>query len=63
MEKLLYTKTEAATLLSISTDTPDRLRGDGRLQGFKLSDKCDTRVYFKAHDLQKFVERMDVAVC
>lgn len=55
MEKLLYTKTEAARLLSISIDTLDRLRIDGRIQGFNLSDKCDTRVYFKAHDLQKFV--------
>lgn len=63
MEKLLYTKTEAARLLSISIDTLDRLRIDGRIQGFNLSDKCDTRVYFKAHDLQKFVERMEVAVC
>lgn len=63
MEKLLYTKKEAAKLLSISTDTLDRLRADGQIQGFNLSDKCTVRVYFKAHDLKKFVERMEVAKC
>lgn len=36
MDKLLYTKREAARLLSISEDTLDDLRCSGKLNGYRI---------------------------
>lgn len=61
-KKLLYTRSEAATLLSISVDTLDHLRRDCVIQGYRVG-RWNPRVYFKAKDLEKFVERLEVAEC
>ena len=37
MEKILYTRTDAAKMLSISLDTLDDLRRDGLLQGYQIA--------------------------
>lgn len=60
MEKILYTRTDAAKMLSISLDTLDDLRRDGLLQGYQIA-KGNQRVYFKAVELAQFAERLDVA--
>lgn len=61
-KKLLYTRNETAKLLSISVDTLDHLRHDGVIQGYSVG-LWNPRVYFKAKDLEKFVERLEVAKC
>jgi hypothetical protein len=60
MEKILYTRTDAAKMLSISLDTLDDLRRDGLLQGYQIA-LGNPRVYFKAAELAQFVERLEVA--
>lgn len=49
--KKLYTRKEAAALLSISTDTLDMLRCAGKLQSYWIG----SRVYIKSTDLDRFV--------
>lgn len=61
-KKLLYTRSEAARLLSISVDTLDAMRRDGVIQGYRVG-RWNPRVYFKAKDLEKFVGRLEVAEC
>lgn len=61
-KKLLYTRSEAARLLSISVDTLDAMRRDGVIQGYRVG-RWNPRVYFKAKDLEKFVGRLEVAKC
>lgn len=61
-KKLLYTRSETARLLSVSVDTLDALRRDSAIQGYRVS-RWNPRVYFKAKDLEKFVERLEVAEC
>lgn len=51
MDKLLYTRKEAATLLSVSTDTLDVLRFGGKIKGCRIG----SRVYIKSTDLEQFV--------
>lgn len=62
MDKLLYTRKETAAMLSISTDKLDDLRKDGLLQGYNIG-KDGFRIYFKAPDVHKLVERLEVASC
>lgn len=57
-KKLLYTRSETARLLSVSVDTLDALRNDCVIQGYHVA-----RGYFKAKDLEKFMERLEVAEC
>lgn len=61
-KKLLYTRSEAARLLSISVDTLDAMRRDCVIQGYRVG-RWNPCVYFKAKDLEKFVERLEVAKC
>jgi hypothetical protein len=61
-KKLLYTRNETAKLLSISVDTLDTLRNDCVIQGYHVA-RWNPRVYFKAKDLEKFMERLAVAEC
>lgn len=61
-KKLLYTRSETARLLSISVDTLDALRNDGVIQGYHVA-RGNPRIYFKAKDLEKFMERLEVAEC
>lgn len=61
-KKLLYTRSEAARLLSISVDTLDAMRRDCVIQGYRVG-RWNPRVYFKAKDLEKFVERLEAAKC
>ena len=61
-KKLLYTRNETAKLLSISVDTLDAMRNDGVIQGYRVT-RWNPRVFFKAKDLEKFVERLEVAKC
>ena len=60
MEKILYTRTDAAKMLSISLDTLDDLRRDGLLQGYQIA-MGNPRIYFKAVELAQFTERLEVA--
>lgn len=61
-KKLLYTRSEAARLLSISVDTLDAMRRDCVIQGYRVG-RWNPRVYFKAKDLEKFVKSLEVAEC
>ncbi len=61
-KKLLYTRNETARLLSISVDTLDALRNDCVLQGYHVA-RGNPRIYFKAKDLEKLIERLEVAEC
>lgn len=61
-KKLLYTRNETAKLLSISVDTLDALRRDCAIQGYRVA-RGNPRIYFKAKDLEKFMERLEVAEC
>lgn len=54
MDKLLYTRKQAAALLSISVDTLDMLRCAGKLQGYWIG----SRVYIKSADLERYVATM-----
>lgn len=49
-------------LLSISVDTLDALRNDCVIQGYHVA-RGNPRIYFKAKDLEKFMERLEVAEC
>lgn len=51
MDKRLYTRKEAAALLSISVDTLDVLRYAGKLKSCRIG----SRVYIKSTDLEQFV--------
>ena len=61
-KKLLYTRLETARMLSISPDMLDELRRDGVLQGYRVA-RGNPRVYFKAADIDKYMERLEVAEC
>jgi len=61
-KKLLYTRNEAAKLLSVSVDTLDALRRDCIIRGYHVA-RGNPRVYFKAKDLMKYMERLEVAEC
>lgn len=61
-KKMLYTRLETARMLSISPDILDELRRDGVLQGYHVA-RGNPRIYFKAKDLEKFMERLEVAEC
>lgn len=61
-KKLLYTRNETAKLLSISVDTLDALRSDCVIQGYHVA-RGNPRIYFKAKDLEKFMERLEVEKC
>lgn len=54
MDKLLYTRKEAATLLSVSTDTLDVLRFGDKIKGYRIG----SRVYIKGADLERYVATM-----
>lgn len=51
MNKLLYTRKEAAALLSVSVDTLDVLRCAGKIMSYWIG----SRVYIKSTDLDRFV--------
>lgn len=59
MGKMLYTRKEAATLLSISVDTLDALRNDGKIGACNIG----TRVYISADELTAFVRRLEDGRC
>lgn len=59
-KKMLYTRLETARMLSISTDMLDELRRDGVLQGYHVA-LGNPRVYFKAADIEQYLERLEVA--
>ena len=61
-KKMLYTRLETARMLSISTDILDEIRRDGVLQGYRVA-RGNPRVYFKAADIEKYMERLEVAEC
>lgn len=61
-KKLLYTRSETARLLSISVDTLDAMRNDCVIHGYHVA-RGNPRVYFKAADIEKYMERMEVAEC
>lgn len=61
-KKMLYTRLETARMLSISPDVLDELRRDGVLQGYHVA-RCNPRVYFKAADIEQYLERLEVATC
>ena len=51
MDKLLYTRKEAAALLSVSVDTLDVLRCAWKIMSYWIG----SRVYIKSTDLDRFV--------
>ena len=61
-KKLLYTRNETAKRLSISVDTLDDLRNHCVSQGYHVA-RGNPRIYFKAKDLEKFMDRLEVAEC
>lgn len=61
-KKMLYTRLETARMLSISLDMLDYLRRAGVLQGYHVA-RGNPRVYFKAADIEKYMERLEVAEC
>ena len=61
-KKLLYTRNETAKLLSISVDSLDHLRNDCVIQGYHVA-RGNPRIYFKAKDLEKLIELLEVAEC
>lgn len=61
-KKMLYTRLETARMLSISTDMLDELRRDGVLQVYRVA-RGNPRVYFKSADIEKYMERLEVAEC
>ena len=60
--KIPYSRLETARMLSISPDMLDELRRDGVLQGYHVA-RGNPRVYFKAADIEKYMERLEVAEC
>lgn len=61
-KKLLYTRSETAKMLSVSVDTLDALRRDCVIHGYHVA-RGNPRIYFKAKDLEKLMERLEVAEC
>lgn len=53
MDKLLITRKEAAEALSISVDTLDELRADGKIAAVTIG----ARVYFAPAELEAFVRK------
>lgn len=53
MEKLLLTRKEAASALSISVDTLDELRANGKIR----FNRIGARVYFSPDELRAFVTK------
>lgn len=53
LDKLQYTRMEAAKLLSVSTDKLDDLRKDGLIAARTIG----SRVYFAASELEAFVSK------
>lgn len=53
MEKLLLTRKQAAESLSISVDTLDELRKNGRLKGCNIG----ARVYYSPEELRAFITK------
>lgn len=54
MEKMLYTRADAAKLLSISTDTLDRLSESGHIKRLKIG----SRSYFTPEALSAFLGKL-----
>ena len=61
-KKMLYTRLETARMLSISSDMLDEPRRDGGPPGYRVA-RGNPRVYFKAADIDKYMERLEVAEC
>lgn len=61
-KKMLYTRLETARMLNISPDMLDELRRDGVLQGYHVA-RGNPRVYFKAAEIEQYLERLEVAEC
>lgn len=61
-KKMLYTRLETARMLNISPDMLDELRRDGVLQGYHVA-RGNPRVYFKAAEIEQYLERLVVAEC
>lgn len=59
MGKMLYTRKEAAALLSISVDTLDALRYEKKIRACNIG--C--RVYVSADELSAFVRRLENGKC
>lgn len=53
LEKLQYTRGDAAKLLSISVDKLDELRARGKIK----EKRIDSRVYITAAELEAFVTK------
>lgn len=53
MDKLLYTRKEAAEVLSISEDTLDRIRSAGKVKALNIG----ARVYFTPDSLSELIVR------
>ena len=54
MEKVLYTRKEAAEMLSISVDTLDRIKNCGKIKSVHIG----SRVYYTPEAINNFVARM-----
>jgi excisionase family DNA binding protein len=59
MDKKLYTRKEAAQMLSISVDTLDKLRCAGKIR----SRYIGARVYISSDELTAFVRRLEDGRC
>lgn len=59
MDRQLYPRKEAAALLSISVDTLDALRNDGKINSCNIG----TRVYITSDELTAFVQRLEAHKC
>lgn len=59
MDKKLYTRKDAAQMLSISVDTLDKLRCAGKIR----SRYIGTRVYISSDELTAFVRRLEDGRC
>jgi hypothetical protein len=56
IEKLLYSRTQAAQALSTSTVTITRLEQAGLLRPVKLSPSPKAMVYYRAEDIRKLAQ-------
>lgn len=59
MDKKLYTRKDAAHMLSISVDTLDALRDNGKINTCNIG----VRVYISADELTAFVRRLEDGRC
>ena len=59
MDKKLYTRKDAAQMLSISVDTLDALRNNGKIS----TSNIGVRVYISADELTAFVRRLEDGRC